>query len=90
MKRVSKQPTLTYPPARPTTRLHSVNGVSGDSSNSQDDELQHRGGLGRKYDIIPEARNYKYEDVFHGEFGDNALLNPHNEGLKQHSPFAKA
>jgi len=90
MKRVSKQPTLTYPPARPTTRLHSVNGVSGDSSNSQDDELQHRGGLGRKYDIIPEARNYKYEDVFHGEFGDNALLNPHNEGLKQHSPFEEA
>lgn len=91
MKRGSKQQTLSYPPARPTTRIHSVNDtLRGTNHGERGLLLDEYGGLGRKFDIIPEARNYKYEDVFYGEFGENALLNPHNNGLKQHSPFEEA
>lgn len=93
MKRSAKQQTLSYPPARPTTRLLSVH----DSYQSQPprypretQDFDQKGGLARKFDIIPEARNYKFEDVFHGKFGDNALLNPHNSGLKEHDPLKEA
>lgn len=95
MKRGSKQQTLSYPPARPTMRLHSVHDSYTPSQtksiiHEKSRELDEHGGLGRKFDVIPEARNYKFEDVFHGKYGDNALLNPHNSGIKEHDPQKEA
>ena len=47
------QQTLSYPPPRPTTRVHSVTAPSSTSRRPQEE----RGGLGRIFDIVPEDRN---------------------------------
>lgn len=65
---------LSYPPPRPTTRAFR----QGDAS------IEEHGGLGHVFDIIPQDRNYKYEDVYHGRFGENAVLAPGNKELKRH------
>ena len=98
MRRGSQLQTLSYPPARPTTRLYNVHAphaskcavVSSSASSAAGGQRGEGAALGRKFDVIPEARNYKFEDVFHGEFGDNALLDPHNSGLKEHDPLKEA
>jgi hypothetical protein len=51
---------------------------------------EERGGLGHAFDIIPEDRNYNFEDIYHGRSGDSAILTPGNHSL-QHTEhlFAK-
>lgn len=44
--------------------------------------MEEHGGLGHVFDIIPQDKNYKYEDVYHGRFGENAILAPGNRELK--------
>jgi hypothetical protein len=81
------QQTLSYPPPRPTTRVHSVTAPSNSTSRRPQEE---RGGLGRIFDIVPEDRNYGFEDVFRGGYGDNAMLTPGNKAVRGgedgHSP----
>lgn len=64
---------LSYPPPKPTTRAYKTN-----------EGQEEHGGLGHVFDIIPQDRNYKYEDVYHGRFGDNAVLTPGNQELKHY------
>lgn len=42
--------------------------------------------LSRKFDVIPEARNYGFEDVYHGKYGANTVLKPDNTTRKALSP----
>ena len=39
-------------------------------------------GVGRKFDLIPEGRNYGFEDVYYGKFGENTVLAPGNDRLR--------
>ena len=75
----SKQRALVgYPPPRPTTRAYS----NMNQTQSMLQPMEEHGGLGHVFDIIPQDKNYKYEDVYHGRFGDNAVLAPGNRELK--------
>jgi hypothetical protein len=77
----SKQRALVgYPPPRPTTRAYRQN----HAPTAAEAIMEEHGGLGHVFDIIPQDRNYKYEDVYHGRFGENAVLAPGNQELKRH------
>lgn len=67
------RPLVSYPAPRPTTRAF-----------RQADSFREQGGLGHVFDIIPQDRNYKFEDVYHGRFGENTVLAPGNHELKRH------
>jgi hypothetical protein len=38
--------------------------------------------MGRKFDLIPEGRNYSFEDVYYGKFGESTVLAPGNDRLR--------
>ena len=76
---------LSYPPPRPTTRAVRQNSWTA-TDRSVTALEEERGGLGHVFDIIPEDRNYGFEDVYRGSFGENAVLAPGNRELKRWGP----
>lgn len=86
MKRgpAARQQTLTYPAPRVTTRSSAQPAT--ELSRKFEAQPNSPNELSRKFDVIPEARDYGFEDVYHGKYGSNAALRPGDTARKALSP----